>query len=314
MPCRAIGTLITIAESGNRPHERHAVTTGFYSAASRAAGQLTPDDAVVYAVDATRLPQLQNTLHPKLDFGCFDLWPSLTGALHELAREIELRGVPEEHEPPRPWAQACEHGALLFLRSVLLSERSTLGLPLFEWPVGMTPQTCQRFGEAFAAFAHTDLRVAERPMYNLWVPVANVDSEPLLLFAAGPNVDELVDWRAARDRAHHLPIEGAGEGDWYHWPQLPVGRAIIFPGDGGGHCPGAPGIFHCSAWASLGTRLSFDVRELVVPHRPGESSSIEQAVQEARERLARHVTEWESGLQKLEKAAPHALRETLSKA
>ena len=187
------------------------LTTGFFSAEARAAGDLTPDEAVVTALDMT-IEFVQNKLHPTYDFGCFDLWPTLTSALHHLAAELEVNGVPEEG-CASPWAEACEQGALLFLRAVLLQQRGFIGVPIFEWPHDIA-QTCERFGEAYAAFAHTDLRVCNRPMYNIWVPVTDVDSEPLLLFAAGSEVADFVDWRAAQPRAHHLPIECAHRGEW----------------------------------------------------------------------------------------------------
>ena len=102
-------------------------------------------------------------------------------------------------------------------------------------------------------------------MYNIWVPVADVQSEPLLLFAANPTVADAVDWRACQEKAHHLPQSAAHDGVWYYFPNLRCGQAVVFPGDGGGHRNGQPGVFHCSAWASSLTRQSFDVRELLVP-------------------------------------------------
>jgi len=138
-------------------------------------------------------------------------------------------------------------------------------------------------------------------MYNIWVPVANVASEPLLLFAANAEVQAAVDWTAARDKAHHLPIESAADGEWYHWPRLAVGQALIFPGDGGGHRPEGVGIFHCSAMASLGTRQSFDVRELLVPHGASvDANGAHRIVEEAQARLARDIAEWETGLKEIE--------------
>ena len=270
--------------------------TGFFDAAARAEGQLTPDEATVHVRDANALCA-SDTVHPQLDFGRFRLWPKLTAALRNLAGELAAHGVPEEFEQ-RPWAQACEEGALLFLRSVLLDQHHMLGVPANDaWPDELSDRCCERFGEAYASFAHTDLRVAGQCVYNIWVPVANVESEHLLLFAANAEVDAAVEFRAARNKAHHLPMACAELGEWYYFPGLTVGDALIFPGDGGGHKPDSRGIFHCSEWASAGTRQSFDVRELLVPHGPRTSEACAaEAVSRARDRLRREVAEWEARL------------------
>lgn len=242
------------------------ISTGFYDPRESD----LPEEGDVRAIDAGTRPDFSiNSLHPTLDVGCFTLPPLLTKAIEALAHELARRGPPEEGEAI-PWEHECEQGALLFLRRVLLEQRSALGTPLWEWPLGEAPpRVCRRYGEAHAAFAHTDLRLAERPMYNLWIPLEDqVRSEPLLLFAAADEVAEHVDWRRAKPTAHHLPRACADMGEWLHWPRLARGQALIFPGDGGGHLRGGLGIFHGSAWATEGTRQSFDVRELLVPPPP----------------------------------------------
>ena len=64
-------------------------------------------------------------------------------------------------------------------------------------------------------------------------------------------------------QACHLPPHEAHEGEWYFFEGMTVGEAIIFPADGG-RADGS-GVFHASAWATDGTRESFDVREFVEP-------------------------------------------------
>ena len=275
------------------------LTTGFYSAAARAAGELTPDGGTVSVHDASASPEFDNMLHPECQFGCFDLPAKLTAALRLLAVQVALHGG-DGDSGARFLTQTCEQGALLFLRSVLLDHSK---VPLFEWP-HETPRVCERFGEAYASFAHTDLRVADLPMFNIWVPIADVQSEQLLLFAAQP--DGRARWMEAADKAHHLPIEKAGDGTWYYFPHLCVGQALIFPGDGG-HGAGRPGIFHCSAWETCGTRQSFDVREFVRPtsvceaadgdeRRAEDAQAHQRAADQARELLARQWAEWEVAL------------------
>ena len=91
----------------------------------------------------------------------------------------------------------------------------------------------------------------------------------------------------------------------FHFPRMRVGQALIFPGDGGGHVHGAPGVFHSSAWATLGERQSFDVRELMVPHavpasdQPASDASdcVAHSMSEAQERVEQQVSEWQMQLQ-----------------
>ena len=228
---------------------RSNFTTGFFDPASRAAGETIPDEVTVSAIDIATDASFTNSLHPQLSFGRFDLWPKLTQAIALLdkTRSEEL-------------AQVCERGALLFLREVLL--KHSIGVPLFEeWPAPeTTPRICERFGEGYAPFCHTDLRMANASMYNIWIPVSDtVATEPLLIFAAAP--DGSASWRKPSDTACHLPPTCANEGDWYHTASLRRGQALIFPGDGG---DGERGIFHASAAPDgEGTRASFDCREFV---------------------------------------------------
>lgn len=168
---------------------------------------------------------------------------------------------------------------------------SQVGLPHFDWP-HHTPRTCERFGEAYATFAHTDLRVAGLTMYNIWVPLAAVHSAPLLLFAASSAVE--APWWRPQDKACHLPSHEAAHGDWYIFPRTSLGQAIIFPGDGG-RTDGC-GLFHGAAWEEGCERQSFDVREFVVPAAPMEEGGSD-ARAPAEQRLAAETAAWQSELE-----------------
>ena len=113
-----------------------------------------PEEGIVDVQDATDL--CNERLHTELDAGVFTLWPLLTKALEALARDIATSGPPDEGET-RHWERACESGALLFLRSLLLEHRVALGVPLFDWPVESTPRYCRRYGEAHATFMHPEV-------------------------------------------------------------------------------------------------------------------------------------------------------------
>ena len=256
-------------------------TTGFFDAAARAAGETTPDEATVSAANASLDSAFVNRLHTALGFGRFDLWPRLSQALQILQRVHATSSDIEQ------WSRLCQQGALLYLRSTLLQE----GLvPHFEWPDGATPRTCERFGEAFATFAHYDLRLQDLSLYNIWVPISHADAEPLLLFAADASFDGA--WREPSFKARQLQPHEAQCGSWYYFHGLMTGQALIFPGDGGS---GQRGLFHASAWAkdaqwatsSEGSRSSFDVRELV-KHAPTEGDAAA-----ARERQERECEAWQ---------------------
>ena len=121
------------------------------------------------------LPSCMHALHPQLQCGRFELWPSLKHAVQALRRvRAAAAEVHESNADARAEAartveahmSACEHGALLFLRHVLMTEH--VGLPCGEWP-HHTGRTCERFGEAYASFAHTDLRLPSLRLFNIWV-------------------------------------------------------------------------------------------------------------------------------------------------
>jgi hypothetical protein len=200
--------------------QRRSFTTGTFDAEARAAGDLWPDPLDVLAADAAA-EIAPDSLHPTLRFGRFNLWPLLQRALQSL--HYALAG-----EQSGEWFGLCERGALLFLRTVLLRER--VGVPLFEeWRAPeSTPRVCERVGEAFASFAHTDLRIADAAMYNVWVPLAEVSSEPLLLCAVAESGGGA--WRSPSEKAHHLDPRDASSADWYHFDATRRGHAIIFPG------------------------------------------------------------------------------------
>jgi|EP00966_Prymnesium_polylepis_P321877 hypothetical protein len=265
---------------------------GFFSAEDRAAGILTPDMLSVTANDATADAAFNEALHPTLRSGRFELWPLLTAALAAL-RAAHLNCATNDFER---WMRLCEEGALCFVRRVGLS--AGLGRPLFEWR-HHTPRTCERFGEAFASFAHTDLRIANLEMLNIWVPVSDTVSEPLLLFAAGVAVDRhLCAWSTPADKACQLPPCFADAGTWFHWPGTRLGHAIVFPGDGGDAA--GPGIFHGSASETSGQRLSFDARECFDAAPAAES----QAFADAEARLAKEKAEWEARVEAMLEAEP----------
>lgn len=266
-----------------------AFKTGFFpAAASREDLPIVPDEGEVNALDVAGDPAFNGQLHPSLGFGRFELWPSLgaaLGALGAALADAAARGVEELDEDAAVARRlaVCERGALLFLRRVLLGARGGGGLcPAFEW-AQRAPRTCPRFGEAHANFAHTDLRLGEGlRMYNVWVPVRAVESEPLLLGALGPAC--AYDWRRARDRAHHLPRDSADVA-WYFFGGMRVGEAVIFPGDGGG---GERGIFHASAWPTSGARASFDSREIA------RLDASDEDAERARARCEREREAWEA--------------------
>ena len=249
-------------------------TTGFFDPASRAAGETTPDDEVVMCADAAADAEFVNGLHPHLGFGRFELWPTLQNLLGQ-----------REHSDS--WLELCERGALLFLRTVLLE---SVGIPRFdEWCGPLTtPRVCERFGDAYAPFVHTDLRVGGFKMYNIWVPVRDIDSEPLLLCAAAPGADD-ERWRKPSETACHLPPSCAHEAAWYYFGGTRRGHAILFPGDGG-----EAGIFHASAWVSHSERHSFDCREFVSPYNGDEAEK-----DAAAKRLVLELAAWEREVEAL---------------
>ena len=106
-------------------------------------------------------------------------------------------------------------------------------------------------------------------LFNIWVPVAAAERQPLLMCAAGRSGSGPEAWEAASDGTHHLPAESARAGDWFFFGGLRNGEeALVLPGDGG-----AAGVFHGSAAAPAGeaqaaARASFDVREFVVAAPP----------------------------------------------
>lgn len=104
-----------------RVKENSMHTMGFFDAGARDAGEIIPDEGKVCAADASALPLAANRLHPELQFGRFDLWPSLVRALEALARELRAREASGSEEPVA-MMELCESGALLFLRHVLLAE------------------------------------------------------------------------------------------------------------------------------------------------------------------------------------------------
>lgn len=230
-------------------------TTGFFDPTARAAGETMPDVLTVQAKDLSHSPDFHNRLHKRLNFGRFELWPKLTKVIDRLRRTIASASDGEDVDPHL--VSVCQQGALLYLRSILLP----LGLlPHYDWDsVTTVPRCCERFGDGYASFAHYDLRLPHLRIWNLWVPVSPVGSEPLLLFAT-----DAMDgsWRVPTATARHLPPAEAAraKGEWYYFRGLRPGQAILFPGDGGS---GAHGIFHASASSTSGTRVSFDVREVV---------------------------------------------------
>lgn len=273
---------------------RHSFTTGFFDPVARAAGETVPDELTIAARDSSLDEAFNDRLHIELHFGKFTLWPTLTFALAHLRHSI----VTDTGACDEQLLHLCEQGALLFLRGVLLRHGF---LPHYEWPEDATPRTCARFGEAYASFAHYDVRLPDLRLWNLWVPIAPVTSEPLLLFAGQPAAMDGT-WRHSTHKARHLPPSEATNGEWHCFRDLQPGFAVIFPGDGGAddHRP----IFHASAWASEHRRMSFDVRELVCATSTGDDK-LALRLAAAAERQAAEVARWE-----LEAAALVDVRET----
>lgn len=242
--------------------------TGFYPPpVERVAGD-PPDEAPICARDVNGDAAFIGALHERHQIGLFALWPTLVQALDRLHIVLQQHDL-ESAEVERA-ARVCERGALLFLRNVLLST-GVVPAGDSDWPTSIE-RTCTRFGEAHAAFAHTDLRRSER-MYNIWVPIDDVvETEPLLFFHASPRADT-EPYCVLQDKAHHLPLALAGEGEWFFFGGMRRGQAAIFPGDGGEdggvfHAsalssaePVPAPCFHASAGVSCGSRRSFDVRE-----------------------------------------------------
>ena len=63
------------------------VVTGFFDPKARAAGDPDPEPVTVMVDDASKSFE-ENTLHPELHFGRFELWPRLIAALDVLANNM----------------------------------------------------------------------------------------------------------------------------------------------------------------------------------------------------------------------------------
>ena len=273
-----------------RERRQHRFTTGTYPT-PREAGAL-PDTLDVLATDVSDDNAFCSCLHKIHGFGRFEvpiLLEKALGSLHSALTQANDEDIDK-------WTCLCERGALLFLQHVLLEQG--IGIPQFEWKHA-TPRTCTRFGEGFAPFAHTDLRIGSRRLYNIWVPVdPDVISDPLLLLHLRDA--DCTAFCAASDKAHHLPAELSERGEWFFFDGMRQGHVLIFPGDGGEdgslfHAAAVPGA---DTGGSGGTaaRATFDVRELVASStRPAaEDFRLEPEWVSAATRLANEHSEWTS--------------------
>ena len=261
---------------------RKKFTTGFFSAEARAAGETTPEWSEITATDLSRNASCSNQLNRELQIGKF----ALPWALARAIRKLPL------HSEDASFVELCERGVRIFLRGVLLQAGYRLH---YAWPEHVTPRTCERFGEAFATFAHYDVRLSGFRMFNAWVPINPVDTSPLLFFAANPDVMDGA-WKEPTPKARHVAPTDAMRGDWYFFGGLDPGSILVFPGDGG---VGPRGLFHGSALAEDDTRRwSFDVRELVTlePARPAESDSEDESRKQAVDRHEREVAALDADL------------------
>ena len=275
----------------------HDFVTGFFDPEARAAGETVPDAVTVVAENLAQDQSFHGKLNEHLHMGRFDLPPNLTRAIDALREKHNIDG---EHEC-ETWFRVCERGALLFLRGVLLQAGK---LPHYEWPTDATPRSCQRFGEAFASFCHYDMRLHGLRLWNIWIPVRTVASEPLLFFSADPSAAE--GWREPIHKARHLLPSDAHAGSWYFWDDMQPGQALVFPGDGGAS-GSERALFHASAWVTLNERQSFDVRELVVDEDEGDDAadgaartvhrSLDELREAARLRHERDVAAWDKGVE-----------------
>ena len=142
---------------------RHQLSIGFFTPEDRAAGILTPDSVSIWAVDVSAEAAFDSRLHPRFLTGKFKLDDQLREALSLLrqAHDANDQALVDE------WMGVCERGALCHLRRAGMV--AGLGCPLFDWPHS-TPRTCTRFGEAYASFPHTDLRVTRSAHLSAPVP------------------------------------------------------------------------------------------------------------------------------------------------
>ena len=277
-------------------HEEHELLTGFFPEESTR-GFMMLEEVNVMANDVSNDTAFNLQLHPRLRSGRFEVWPRLSEALDELREAAKLKSLIDEWDDEvhasgdeqsfERWMALCEQGALCFLRRAGLD--AGLGCPLFDWPLAADARTCQRFGGLYASYIHTDMRVDGLEMLNIWVPVAEANSEPLLLFAANATVDRA--WSEPSDKPYHCPPCYADAGSWYFWRDIAVGEALVFPGDGGDAA--GTGVFHGSASEARCRRLSFDARELF-----DASATSARALADAEARLARETAEWEARVDK----------------